>query len=189
MLRHQGDNTLIIYQSCHATNKLTGSINDYLAPVLFENMIWLSPSWILPSAAKAFPASLTKKIVMSRKMRWQSLSHVPSLKMTSLCKTIVVSYVDTNAKVTNFWWERTGDGGGHGDDGGGNVLMWGGGRGTTRLEGGAGDSKRRCRYGGRRRWTMGGIFPRRRRDGDGCGNAAVPSDRQQRRLRRGPKKH
>ena len=135
MLRHQGDNTLIIYQSCHATNKLTGSINDYLAPVLFENMIWLSPSWILPSAAKAFPASLTKKIVMSR--RWES-------EMTSLCKTIVVSYVDTNAKVTNFWWERTGDGGGHGDDGGGNVLM--------------------------------------------C-NAAVPSDRQQRRLRRGPKKH
>ena len=39
MLRHQGDNTLIIYQSCHATNKLTVSINDYLAPVLFENMI------------------------------------------------------------------------------------------------------------------------------------------------------
>ncbi len=35
---------------------------------------------------------------------------------------------------------------------------------------------------------MGGIFPRRRRDGDGCGNAAVPSDRQQRRLRRGPKR-
>ena len=24
---------------------------------------------------------------------------------------------------------------------------------------------------------MGGIFPRRRRDGDGCGDAAVPSDR------------
>jgi hypothetical protein len=35
---------------------------------------------------------------------------------------------------------------------------------------------------------MGGIFPRRRRDGDGCGNAAVPFDRQQRRLRRGPKR-
>ncbi len=47
-----------------------------LAPVLFENMIWLSPSWIKPSAAKAFPASVTKKIVMSRKMRWQSLSHL-----------------------------------------------------------------------------------------------------------------
>ena len=35
---------------------------------------------------------------------------------------------------------------------------------------------------------MGGIFPRRRRDGDGCGDAAVPSDRRQRRLRRGPKR-
>jgi hypothetical protein len=32
---------------------------------------------------------------------------------------------------------------------------------------------------------MGGIFPRRRRDGDGCGDAAVPSDRRRRRLRRG----
>jgi hypothetical protein len=29
----------------------------------------------------------------------------------------------------------------------------GGGRWTTRLEGGAGDSKRRCRYGGRRLWV------------------------------------
>jgi hypothetical protein len=35
---------------------------------------------------------------------------------------------------------------------------------------------------------MGGIFPRHRRDGDGCGDAAVPSDRRQRRLRRGPKR-
>jgi hypothetical protein len=35
---------------------------------------------------------------------------------------------------------------------------------------------------------MVGICPRRRRDGDGCGDAAVPSDRRQRRLRRGPKK-
>jgi hypothetical protein len=33
---------------------------------------------------------------------------------------------------------------------------------------------------------MGGIFPRRRHDGNGCGDAAVPSDRQQRRLKRGP---
>ena len=31
---------------------------------------------------------------------------------------------------------------------------------------------------------MDGIFPRRRRDGDGCGDAAVPSDRRRRRLRR-----
>ena len=53
---------------------------------------------------------------------------------------------------------------------------------TTRLEGGAGDAKCRRRYGGRR---MDGILPRRRRDGDGCGDAAVSSDRQRRRLRRG----
>ena len=32
---------------------------------------------------------------------------------------------------------------------------------------------------------MDGIFPRRRRDGDGCGDAAVPSDRRRRQLRRG----
>jgi hypothetical protein len=37
----------------------------------------------------------------------------------------------------------------------------------------------------RRRTMMDGIFPRRRRDGDGCGDAAVPSDRRRRRLRRG----
>ena len=32
---------------------------------------------------------------------------------------------------------------------------------------------------------MGGSFPRRQRDGDGCSDAAVPSDRRGRRLRRG----
>jgi hypothetical protein len=69
----------------------------------FYLRIWLSPSWILPSAAKAFPASVTKQIVMSRKMRWQSLFHLPSLQTPSLCKSIVVPYVDTNAKVTNFF--------------------------------------------------------------------------------------
>jgi hypothetical protein len=39
MLRQQGDNTLIKYQSCHAIVKQDGShymIN--LAPILFENM-------------------------------------------------------------------------------------------------------------------------------------------------------
>jgi hypothetical protein len=36
-----------------------------------------------------------------------------------------------------------------------------------------------------RTMTMDGIFPRRRRDGDGCGDAAVPSDRRRRQLRRG----
>ena len=35
---------------------------------------------------------------------------------------------------------------------------------------------------------MGGIFPRRRRDGDRCGDAAVPSDQRQRQLRQGPKR-
>jgi hypothetical protein len=56
MLRQQDDNTLIKYQSCHAIVKQDGShymIN--LAPVF---------SWILPSAAKAFPASVTKKIAL-----------------------------------------------------------------------------------------------------------------------------
>jgi len=33
--------------------------------------------------------------------------------------------------------------------------------------------------------TIDGIFPRRRRDGDGCGDAAVPSDQRRRRLRQG----
>jgi hypothetical protein len=33
--------------------------------------------------------------------------------------------------------------------------------------------------------TMDWIFPRHRRDGDGCGDAAVPSDRGRRRLRLG----
>jgi hypothetical protein len=63
MLHHQGDNTLIKYQSCHAIVKQDDShymIN--LAPVLFENMT--VPSWILPSAAKAFPASVTKKLAL-----------------------------------------------------------------------------------------------------------------------------
>jgi hypothetical protein len=32
---------------------------------------------------------------------------------------------------------------------------------------------------------MDGIFPRRRHDGDECGDAAVPSDRRRRRLRQG----
>jgi hypothetical protein len=35
----------------------------------------------------------------------------------------------------------------------------GGGGWTTRLEGGAGDSKRRCRYGGRRRWVGSSLAP------------------------------
>jgi hypothetical protein len=45
--------------------------------------------------------------------------------------------------------------------------------------GGAGDAKRRCRYGGRRRWM--GSSPAA--DGDGCGDAAVPSDQRRRQLR------
>jgi hypothetical protein len=39
--------------------------------------------------------------------------------------------------------------------------------------------------GGGRATTMDGIFPRRRRDGNGCSNATVPSDRRRRQLRRG----
>jgi hypothetical protein len=59
----------------------------------------------------------------------------------------------------------------------------GGGQWTTRLEEGGGRLEVSLPL--RRTTTMGGIFPLRRRDGDGCGNAAVPSDRQRRRLRRG----
>jgi hypothetical protein len=79
MLRQQGDNTLIKYQSCHAIAKQVDSQYKWLTLLQFYLRIWLSPSWILPSAAKAFPASVTKKIAMPRKMRWQSLSHLPSL--------------------------------------------------------------------------------------------------------------
>ncbi len=64
-----------------------------------------------------------------------------------------------------------------GNDGGYESRCW-----TARLEGGGG---RHALSSLRRTTTMGGIFPRRRRDGDGCGDAAVPSDRQRRRLRRG----
>jgi hypothetical protein len=59
-----------------------------------------------------------------------------------------------------------------GDDGGYESRCW-----TARLEGGGG---RRASTSLRRTTATGGIFPRRRRDGDGCGDAAVPSDRRRR---------
>jgi len=54
---------------------------------------------------------------------------------------------------------------------------------TARLEGGGG--RREASSSLRRTTTMDGIFPRHQRDRDGCGDAAVPSDRRRRRLRRG----
>jgi hypothetical protein len=60
MLRQQGDNALIIYQSCHAIAKQDDShymIN--LAPVLFEN-VTVTFMDIRPIADIAFPASVTK---------------------------------------------------------------------------------------------------------------------------------
>ena len=57
------------------------------------------------------------------------------------------------------------------------MLLRRGGGWTTRLQGGADDAKRHRRYVGQRRRV--GIFPRRQRDANGCGDAAVPSDRQQ----------
>ena len=116
MLRHQGDNTLIIYQSCHAIVKQVDSQYKWLTLLQFYLRIWLSPSWILPSAAKAFPASVTKKIALipSQPPSWLGMYVCTTDEMTvtfsstipvtpSLCKTIVVPYVDTNAKVTNFF--------------------------------------------------------------------------------------
>ncbi len=52
--------------------------------------------------------------------------------------------------------------------------------------GGAGDSKHRCRYGGRRRWV--GSSPAAGVTAMDAAIAAFPSDWQQRRLRRGPKR-
>jgi hypothetical protein len=52
--------------------------------------------------------------------------------------------------------------------------------GVTRRGGGG---RREASSSLRRTTTMDGIFPRRQRDGDGCGDAAVPSDRGRRQLR------
>ena len=96
------------------SNKMTVTI-IWLSLLRFHlNLrIWLSPSWILPSAAKAFPASVTKKLALipSQPPSWLGM-YVCTMTVTfsstipvtpSLCKTIVVPYVDTNAKVTNFF--------------------------------------------------------------------------------------
>ena len=101
------------------SNKMTVTI--WLTLIRFYLRIWPSSSWILPSAAKAFPASVTKKLALipyptsnlalvctyvRMYNRWDD-SHfliygtIPSTP--SLCKTIVVPYVDINAKVTNFF--------------------------------------------------------------------------------------
>ena len=81
MLRQQGDTTLIIYQSCHAIVKQDDSHYTWLTLLRFYLRIWLSPSWILPIAANAFPASVPyqKNEQFQERWRWQSLSHLPSL--------------------------------------------------------------------------------------------------------------
>ena len=97
------------------SNKMTVTI--WLTLLQFYLIIWLSPSWILPSAAKAFPASVTKKLALipSQPPSWLGMYVCTTDEMTvtfsstipvtpSLCKSIVVLYdVDTNAKVTNFF--------------------------------------------------------------------------------------
>jgi len=55
MLYQQGDNTLIIYQSCHAIVKQDDSHYTWLTLLWFHLRIWLSPSWILPIAPNALP--------------------------------------------------------------------------------------------------------------------------------------
>jgi hypothetical protein len=77
MLRQQGDNTLLIYQSCHAIAKQDDShymIN--LAPVLFENMT-VTFMDIRPSAAIAFPASVTKKSHVKKDEMTVTFSSIP----------------------------------------------------------------------------------------------------------------
>jgi len=104
------------------SNKMTVTI--WLTLLRIYLRIWPSSSWILPSAAEAFPTSVTKKIALIpfptsnlawyvrmyvctyvQQMRWQSLSHLSDHPCRHLlyCKTIVVPYVDINAKVTNFF--------------------------------------------------------------------------------------
>ncbi len=51
MLRQQGDNTLIIYQSCHAIVKQDDGHYKWLTLLWFYLIICLLPSWILPGAA------------------------------------------------------------------------------------------------------------------------------------------
>ena len=58
MLHQQGDTRLFIYQSCHAIVNQDDSHYTWLTLLRFYLRIWLSPSWILPIAANAFPASV-----------------------------------------------------------------------------------------------------------------------------------
>jgi hypothetical protein len=101
------------------SNKMAVTI--WLTLLWFYLRIWLSPSWILPSAAKAFPASVTKQLALIPSQlptwpwyvrmydRWDDshfLMYHPCRHLLYF-KTIVVPYVDTNAKVTNFLPFRT----------------------------------------------------------------------------------
>ena len=89
-----------------------------LAPDLFENMTVIFMD--ITKCSKAFPASsVTKKLALipfpTSNLAWYvpmyvcttdemtvTFSYLPPLT-PSLCKSIVVPYVDINAKVTNFF--------------------------------------------------------------------------------------
>ena len=82
------------------SNKMTVTI--WLNLLRFDLRIWLLPPWILPSAAIAFPASVTKKLPCWE--RWDDshfLIYHPCRHLL-FGKIILVPYVDTNAKVTDF---------------------------------------------------------------------------------------
>ena len=101
------------------SNKMTVTI--WLTLLRFYLIIWLSPSWILPSTAKVFPASETKKLALIPSQlptwpwyvrmydRWDDshfLIYHPCRHLL-FRKIIVVPYVDTHAKVTDFLPFRT----------------------------------------------------------------------------------
>ena len=96
MLRQQGDTTLIIYQSCHAIVKQDDSHYTWLTLLRFYLRIWLSPSWILPIAANAFPASVKKSYEQFQgRLRWQSLPYRPGDKKQLKAQ-------DVTAKLVRF---------------------------------------------------------------------------------------
>ncbi len=101
MLRQQGDNTLIIHKSCHAIVKQDDShYTIKLAPVLFENMTVTSMD--ITKCSYCVPSFSNKK--MTCQERWDDshfLIYHPCRHLL-FHKIIVVPYVDTNAKVTDF---------------------------------------------------------------------------------------
>ncbi len=101
MLRQQGDNTLIINQSCHVIVKQDDS-HYMIKLALVYLRIWLLPPWILPSAAIAFPASVTKKLPCRERCDDSHFLIYHPCRHLLFCKIIVVPYVDTNAKVADF---------------------------------------------------------------------------------------